>query len=224
MYSTGVEIVGNACSSEPRAQRLRHRAQGDRSVHRRGQPDRRATAPASTSTARPSPQEPGEFTPQHARVQRRRLHVPPLGRGNELVGNNFIDNIDQVAWRDAALEANRSGRASAATSGATTRATTRTATASATSSRVADAVREHDDKEPKLRNLRLFLFSPAQQAIEFVGRAVPAVRPEAKFTDEVPLMRKTTLIRCVLGLLRFSGRVSASAASTWRPTASGPAC
>jgi hypothetical protein len=42
------------------------------------------------------------------------------------------------------------------------------------------------DREPKLRVL---LFSPAQQAIEFVGRAVPAVRPEPKFTDEVPLMR-----------------------------------
>jgi hypothetical protein len=42
------------------------------------------------------------------------------------------------------------------------------------------------DKEPKLR---LFLFSPAQQAIEFVGRTLPAVRPEPKFCDEVPLMR-----------------------------------
>ncbi len=42
------------------------------------------------------------------------------------------------------------------------------------------------DREPALR---LFLFSPAQQAIEFVGRALPAVRPEPKFTDEVPLMR-----------------------------------
>ena len=42
------------------------------------------------------------------------------------------------------------------------------------------------DREP---SLRLFLFSPAQQAIEFVARALPAIQPEAKFTDEVPLMR-----------------------------------
>jgi hypothetical protein len=42
------------------------------------------------------------------------------------------------------------------------------------------------DKEPRLR---LFLFSPAQQAIEFIGRALPSIRPEPKFIDEVPLMR-----------------------------------
>lgn len=41
------------------------------------------------------------------------------------------------------------------------------------------------DREPKLR---LFLFSPAQQAVEFVGRALPAMRPEPKFIDPAPLM------------------------------------
>ncbi len=41
------------------------------------------------------------------------------------------------------------------------------------------------DKEPKLR---LFTFSPAQQAIEFVSHAIPAVRPEPKFFDPSPLM------------------------------------
>ena len=46
------------------------------------------------------------------------------------------------------------------------------------------------DREPKLR---ILLFSPAQQAIEFVGRALPAIRPEPKFTDEVPLMRPVAI-------------------------------
>lgn len=42
------------------------------------------------------------------------------------------------------------------------------------------------DREPKLR---LLMFSPVQQAIEFVGRALPAIRPEPKFSDLYPLMR-----------------------------------
>ncbi len=42
------------------------------------------------------------------------------------------------------------------------------------------------DREPRLR---ILLFSPAQQAIEFVGRALPAIRPEPKFYDPAPLMK-----------------------------------
>jgi nitrous oxidase accessory protein len=41
------------------------------------------------------------------------------------------------------------------------------------------------DREPKLR---LFLFSPAQQAVEMAARAFPVVMPRPKFTDEAPLM------------------------------------
>lgn len=116
----------------------------------------------------------------------------PSAKGNQLVDNNFIDNIDQVAvagrgdlsanqfwvgdrgnfWSDyTGYDQNQDG--------------------------VGDFVHESQtlfenmmDKEPKLR---LFLFSPAQQAIEFVGRTIPAVRPEAKFTDEVPLMRPVAI-------------------------------
>lgn len=111
----------------------------------------------------------------------------PSARGNEIAGNNFIDNIEQIAvagrgdlsanafwkgdrgnyWSDyTGYDENRDG--------------------------VGDFVHESltlfenmMDREPALR---LFLFSPAQQAIEFVGRVLPAVRPEPKFIDEVPLM------------------------------------
>lgn len=113
--------------------------------------------------------------------------IVPSARGNEFYGNNFIDNIDQVVvaargaiagnafwkgdrgnfWSDyTGYDQNGDG--------------------------IGDFVHESQtlfenlvDTQP---SLRLFLFSPAQQAIEFVGRALPAVRPEAKFTDEVPLM------------------------------------
>ncbi len=113
--------------------------------------------------------------------------ILPSARGNEFYDNNFIDNVDQVVvaargplvgnhfwkgdrgnfWSDyTGYDQNGDG--------------------------VGDFVHESQtlfenliDTQP---SLRLFLFSPAQQAIEFVGRALPAVRPEAKFTDEVPLM------------------------------------
>ncbi|HMQ14607.1 MAG TPA: nitrous oxide reductase family maturation protein NosD [Phycisphaerae bacterium] len=41
------------------------------------------------------------------------------------------------------------------------------------------------DREPQLR---LFVYSPAQQAIELASRAFPIMRPEPKITDDAPLM------------------------------------
>jgi nitrous oxidase accessory protein len=41
------------------------------------------------------------------------------------------------------------------------------------------------DREPKLR---LFIYSPAQQAIEVAARAFPVVKPRPKLTDDAPLM------------------------------------
>jgi ABC-type multidrug transport system ATPase subunit len=41
------------------------------------------------------------------------------------------------------------------------------------------------DREPKLR---LFMFSPAQQAVQLAAQAFPVFQPKAKFVDEHPLM------------------------------------
>lgn len=41
------------------------------------------------------------------------------------------------------------------------------------------------DRQP---NLRLFFFSPAQQAIDFAAKAFPVIKPKPKLTDEVPEM------------------------------------
>jgi ABC-type multidrug transport system ATPase subunit len=46
------------------------------------------------------------------------------------------------------------------------------------------------DREPKLR---LFLYSPAQQAVELASRAFPIVRPKPKITDAAPLMRPASI-------------------------------
>ncbi|MFZ1753864.1 MAG: nitrous oxide reductase family maturation protein NosD [Caldilineaceae bacterium] len=41
------------------------------------------------------------------------------------------------------------------------------------------------DRQP---NLRLFFFSPAQQAIDFAAKAFPVIKPKPKLTDEVPII------------------------------------
>jgi len=111
----------------------------------------------------------------------------PSVRGNVLTENNFVDNLEQIVvagrgtlvdndfsrddrgnfWSDyAGYDADRDG--------------------------IGDWTHEPSslmdsllEREPKLR---LFLLSPAQLAIEFVARALPATRPESKFVDDAPLM------------------------------------
>jgi nitrous oxidase accessory protein len=38
-------------------------------------------------------------------------------------------------------------------------------------------------------SLRLFIYSPVEQAIDFAARAIPFVKPQPKVTDEAPLMQ-----------------------------------
>lgn len=77
------------------------------------------------------------------------------------------------------------------------------------------------DREPKLR---MFLFSPAQQAVEMAAKAFPVVQPRPKFQDTAPLMnpvppradfgdapRPWTMFAFAGGLLGVAGLVLASA-------------
>jgi nitrous oxidase accessory protein len=132
--------------------------------------------------------KPGEFTRNTVAYNDVGFTFLPSARGNELTENNFIDNIDQVSVAGrGSLEANRFWKGDRGNFWSDYTGYDQNGDG------VGDFVYESQtlfdnlmDREPALR---LFLFSPAQQAIEFVGRAIPAVRPEAKFTDEVPLMR-----------------------------------
>jgi nitrous oxidase accessory protein len=115
------------------------------------------------------------------------LSILPAVRGNRIFHNSFVDNIEQVAvqgrgaiagndfavegrgnfWSDyGGYDANHDGVGDQPYA----------------SRRLFENL---IDREPKLR---LLLFSPAHDAIEFVGRAMPSVRPEPKFTDTAPLM------------------------------------
>jgi nitrous oxidase accessory protein len=93
--------------------------------------------------------------------------VSILGRG-ELTGNEFDRNGRGNFWSDySGYDADRDG----------------VGDSEYESRRLFESL---VDREPKLR---ILLFSPVQQAIEFVGRALPAVQPEPRFSDPSPLMR-----------------------------------
>lgn len=137
--------------------------------------------------------KPGAFTRNTLACNDIGVTFLPSARGNEFTENNFIDNIDQVSVAGrGGLQANRFWKGDRGNYWSDYTGYDQNQDG------IGDFVYESQtlfenmmDHEPKLR---LFLFSPAQQAIEFIGRAVPAVRPEAKFTDEVPLIRPVPMV------------------------------
>lgn len=187
MYSTGIEITGNRL--------LRNRGPsgygiGLKEADRFSVRDNLIVGNRSGVYIDGSPftdKQPGEFAGNTIAYNDVGFTFLPSARGNELVGNNFIENIDQIAVSGrGSLEANRFWK------GETGNFWSDYTGYDQNGDGVGDFVHESHtlfenlmDKRPALR---LFLFSPAQQAVEFVGRAIPAVRPEPKFTDEVPLM------------------------------------
>ncbi|MFO0787094.1 MAG: nitrous oxide reductase family maturation protein NosD [Phycisphaerales bacterium] len=188
MYSTGVEIVGNRL--------LRNRGPsgygiGLKETDRFSVRDNLLIGNRSGVYLDGSPftaAQPGEFTGNTLAFNDVGFTFLPSAKGNEISGNNFIDNIDQVSVSGRGTLA-----ANAFWKGERGNFWSDYSGYDQNNDGIGDFVHESQtlfenllDKQPALR---LFLFSPAQQAIEFVGRAVPAVRPEAKFTDEVPLMR-----------------------------------
>lgn len=187
MYSTGIEITGNRL--------LRNRGPsgygiGLKEADRFSVRDNLIVGNRSGVYIDGSPftdKQPGEFQGNTLAYNDVGFTFLPSARGNELVGNNFIENIDQIAVSGrGSLEANRFWKSDRGNFWSDYTGYDQNGDG------VGDFVHESHtlfenlmDKQPALR---LFLFSPAQQAIEFVGRAIPAVRPEPKFTDEVPLM------------------------------------
>lgn len=116
----------------------------------------------------------------------------PSVRGNVIAANNFVDNIEQVC---VSGRGELTGNDFAA--GGRGNFWTDYAGYDANADGVGDFAHESVtlfenllDREPRLR---LLLFSPAQQAIEFVGRAIPAIRPEPKFFDPAPLTSPVTI-------------------------------
>jgi nitrous oxidase accessory protein len=111
----------------------------------------------------------------------------PNVRRNEFVGNGFIDNVQQVAvFGGGAFEGNRftvDGRGNYW--GDYRGFDLDRDGVGDIEHRVASIFENLIDRQPKLR---LFLYSPAQQAIESAAKAFPVVEPKVRAVDEAPLM------------------------------------
>lgn len=214
MYSTGVEIIGNRLvrNRGPSGYGIGLKETDQFSVRSNLIVGNRSGVYIDGSPFTDA--KPGEFTLNTLAYNDVGITFLPSARNNELTENNFIDNIDQVSVAGrGSLQANRfwKGERGNFWSDYTGYDQNRDG--------VGDFVHESQtlfenmlDREP---SLRLFLFSPAQQAVEFVGRAIPAVRPEPKFVDEVPLMRPVPLPKAApsvagAGLVATSGGLLAA--------------
>jgi nitrous oxidase accessory protein len=116
------------------------------------------------------------------------LSFLPAVKGNTIRDNNVVDNIEQLAiqgrgnaggneivgnyWSDyTGYDRNRDG----------------TGDQPYESRKLFESL---IDTNPKLR---LLIYSPAHDAIEFIGKAMPAVRPETRFSDPAPRMKPIAL-------------------------------
>lgn len=116
------------------------------------------------------------------------VNLMPSVRRNQFVSNSFVENEEQVAI------AGRGGRSQ-------DNAWTIDGQGNYWSDYVgydgdADGLGDVPYKSERLfenlmdqnSSLRLFLYSPAEQAVDFAARAIPFVKPQPKMTDEAPLM------------------------------------
>lgn len=119
------------------------------------------------------------------------VEMMPAVRHNEFLGNSFVDNDEQVAiagggssaannswtvadqgnyWSDyAGFDANGDGFGDIAYK----------------------SERLFENLVAQEPNLRLFLYSPAINTLDFAAKAFPIVRPQAKLVDERPFMTPT---------------------------------
>jgi hypothetical protein len=98
--------LGNRLISEPRAQRLRHRAQGDRPVHVRDNLIAGNRVGVYIDGSPFTTSKPGEFTRNTLAYNDVGFTFLPSARGNELVGTTSSTTSTRSRWRGGALEAN----------------------------------------------------------------------------------------------------------------------
>jgi nitrous oxidase accessory protein len=116
------------------------------------------------------------------------VNLMPSVRNNEFSGNSFVDNEQQVSI------AGRGGQADANdwTAGESGNYWSDYVGYDGDADGAGDlpyrAERLFENLMDQNSSLRLFIYSPVEQAVEFAARAVPFVKPQPKLTDYQPLM------------------------------------
>jgi nitrous oxidase accessory protein len=109
--------------------------------------------------------------------------VLPAVKGNTIERNNLIDNIQQLA-----IQGRGTAQGNAITGNHWSDYAGYDLDGDGTGDQPYVSQKLFEslvDKEPRLR---LMLFSPAHDAIELIARAMPAIAPQPRFTDERPLI------------------------------------
>ncbi len=170
---------------QPRAERLRRRPQGHgrRRDHRqpvRRQPHRRLSRQQPARVGEPHRAVGQPASPATTSASR---SCPTCGAA---AFSATASSTTSSRWRSPAAAPTPRRTSGGATSGAPTPATTATATASATCpSRPTCCSRTCRTGVPALK---LFLYSPAKEALEVAARTLPLIRPRPKVVDSTPRM------------------------------------
>ncbi len=120
------------------------------------------------------------------------LAFMPSVKRNIFIDNNFLENVEQVAVLGSGqLKGNQFTVDGRGNFWSDYTGFDLTADGIGDTSYLARSLFENlMDREPKLR---LFLFSPVQQAVELAAKAVPTFRPPTKITDTAPRMTAVSI-------------------------------
>ena len=119
------------------------------------------------------------------------VNLMPSVRHNEFAGNSFVDNEQQVsiAGGGGQAEANNWTAGEAGTGNYWSDYVGYDGDSDGSGDVPYRAERLFENLMDQNSSLRLFMYSPVEQAVEFAARAVPFVKPQPKLTDEEPLMK-----------------------------------
>jgi nitrous oxidase accessory protein len=116
------------------------------------------------------------------------INLMPSVRHNEFSGNSFVDNEQQVSIAGGGGQAQANNWTAGETGNYWSDYVGYDGDADGNGDIPYRAERLFENLMDQNSSLRLFMYSPVEQAVEFAARAVPFVKPQPKLTDYRPLM------------------------------------
>ncbi|MGD2078424.1 MAG: NosD domain-containing protein, partial [Chloroflexota bacterium] len=116
------------------------------------------------------------------------VNLMPSVRNNEFGGNSFVDNEQQVSIAGGGGQAEANEWTVAGSGNYWSNYVGYDGNDDGIGDVPYRADRLFENLMDQNSSLRLFMYSPVEQAVEFAARAVPFVKPQPKLTDEEPLM------------------------------------